>query len=524
MEPILSAAKALLKARGLILAAGLAALSCLPRTPSDAAGQGMPLDDKARYERSLEAKVSEVLLRLLGPNQAQVVVQATMDFTRTEKVDMISQAMENEAKDNIFKWDSSSAENQAVAEYLLPGFPSMVSGARPENTSYQKQMLFPATFVKKLVVTVILNKELPETESQAVRQVVSDMLSMDTARGDELSIIRTPFAPFWRTVWYTPESMELVFKYGILTLMGIVGMVVVAVGFLKLAGAMNTMAKAQQGHQITMDLGNNLGGAAGAAGAPEGGAPTLALPGERPPGREGGGKAGEEEGKIVFDVQPDKVPFLVKMMAGEDPANVALVAGHLPEEVRGEFLKRLPPAFASDVIINMAAIRFVEPEVISTLKDELERRLAGAVGGIDGVLSAIGSVNLRAKRAMLDDLQQKQPELAAEVRRRVLLPDNLGRFSEKDFSLLLGAVKVEEWATAMPDLPEAVVSKIKGQMAEKTWQMVEQSMRYGAPSKEKTEEALEHILETAAAMIKDGKVGSPLEPAGPMIAGGAPAV
>ena len=181
---------------------------------------------------------------------------------------------------------------------------------------------------------------------------------------------------------------------------------------------------------------------------------------------------------------PDKVPFLVKMLAGEDPANVALVAGHLPEGIRGEFLKRLPSAFASDVIINMAAIRFVEPEVISTLKDELERRLAGAVGGIDGVLSAIGSVNLRAKRAMLDDLQQKQPELAAEVRRRVLLPDNLARFSEKDFSLLLGAVKVEEWATAMPDLPEAVVSKIKGQMAEKTWQMVEQSMRYGAPSKE----------------------------------------
>ncbi|MFA7009467.1 MAG: hypothetical protein WC204_11470, partial [Elusimicrobiales bacterium] len=39
-----------------------------------ASAQTLPLDDKARYERSLETKVEEVLFRLLGPNQAKVVV------------------------------------------------------------------------------------------------------------------------------------------------------------------------------------------------------------------------------------------------------------------------------------------------------------------------------------------------------------------------------------------------------------------------------------------------------------------
>jgi len=171
-----------------------------------------------------------LLLRLLGPNQAQVVVQASMDFTRTEKVDMTSkEAATTEAKKDMFKWDSASNENQMTAEYLLPGFPSVVSPSdKPENTTYQKQMLYPASFVKKLVVTVILNKELPDQEDQAVRDVVKEILSMDEARGDALVIVKTPFAPFWRTIWYTPESMGLVFKYGILTLMGIVAMMVVA--------------------------------------------------------------------------------------------------------------------------------------------------------------------------------------------------------------------------------------------------------------------------------------------------------
>lgn len=499
-----------MRTRGLAAACFLAFLCQLP-----ALGQNMPLDDKARYERSLEGKVDEVLMRLLGPNQAQVVVQATMDFTRTEKVDMTSKAAASEAKDNLFKWDSSSSENQMSAEYLLPGFPSVVGPtAKPENTTYQKQMLYPASFVKKLIVTVILNKDLEDKEAQAVKSVVSEILSMDVARGDELVIIKTPFAPFWRTVWYTPEAMGMVFKYGILTLMGIVAMIVVAIGFLKLAGAMNTMAKAQQGHQITMELGKNMG-------APGGGPPNgnLALGfGEAGQEQAGENAGGEDGGKVVFDIKVDKVPFLVKMMTGEDPANVALVADHLTQEVRNAFIKKLPPAFASDVIINMAKIRFIEPEIVSTLKDELERRLSGAVGGIDAVLDAIQNVNLRGKIGMLAELQQKQPDLAAEVRKHILLPDDLLLFSERDFSLVLGAVKVEEWATALGGMPEAVKQRLQATMAEKTWQMVEQSMRYGTPSPEKMDEAVERIMALTEGMVKEGKVPNPLEPAGTLIA------
>ncbi len=508
--------KALFKTRSKIAAACFLAFLCqLP-----ALGQNMPLDDKARYERSLEAKMNDVLMRLLGPNQAQVVVQATMDFTRTEKVDMTSQssAASTEAKDNLFKWDSSSAENQMSAEYLLPGFPSAVgAAAKPANTTYKKQMLYPDSFVKKLVVTVILNKNLDDKEAQAVKSVVTEILSMDTARGDELVIIKTPFAPFWRTVWYTPEAMGMVFKYVILTLMGIVAMVVVTIGFLKLAEAMNTMAKAQQGHQITMELDKNMGAPGG---TPPNGTLTL---GFSEPGQEQDAAAPEEGGKVVFDIKLDKVPFLVKMMTGEDPANVALVADHLTQEVRNEFIKKLTPAFASDVIINMSKIRFVEPEIISTLKDELERRLSGAVGGIDAVLSAIQNVNLKGKMGMLAELRQKQPDLAAEVRKHILLPEDLMLFSERDLSLILGAVKVEEWGTAMGGLPAAVKQKLQGQMAEKTWQMVEQSMKYGTPAQEKMDEAVEHLMALIKTMVKEGKVANPLEPATPLIADKSPA-
>lgn len=465
----------------------LLALFCLPARGLLA--QTLPFEDKAKYEKILEQKADEVLVKILGPNQAKVIVETTMDFSRTEKLEVSSKVAPD--TDNAFK------------DYLVPGFPAFGSTGT-ENKSYSREMLSPSAFVKKMSVSVILNRAIPDQEAANIRGVVSEILMLDVKRGDQLQVIKASFAPVWRTIWYTPEAISMVLKYVMLSLMGIIAMIVVAVGFLKLAGAMSTMAKVQQSHQITMELGKN-----GAPGGMETGLPVPGGPGGRAQAGEGE-DAPRAGGKIIFNIRLEQVPFLVNMMAGEDPSNVALVAGHLLREVQSEFLKKLPPPFASDVIMNMAKIRFVEPEIITTLQDELERRLSGAVGGIDGALNAIESVNLRAKRSMLAELGQKHPELASEVRRHILLPDDLALLAEKDLSLMVSAIKMEEWASALFELPEAVRQKIKGQMAEKTWQMIEQSMSYGTPSSEKTEEAVERIMLKTAELIKEGRIEDPL--------------
>lgn len=488
----------------------LAALALLSGLSGNCRAQSLPFEDKAKYEKALEQKVDDVLVRLLGPNQAKVVVEATMDFSRTEKLDVTSAGPSD--KENPFKWQGGGGDAQS-GDYLMPGFLSFSAGAN-ENKSYNRQMLYPSAFVKKMTVSIILNRDLPDLDAENIRRVVSEMMQLDVKRGDQLSVIKAPFAPLWRTIWYTPEAISMVLKYVMLALMGIIGMIVVAVGFLKLAGAMSTMAKVQQSHQITMDLGKG----AGPAGL-DGAQPALGGPAERPQAAGEPGMAGSDD-RVVFSVRPDQVPFLVNMMASEDPANVALVAGHLPSEVRTDFLRKLPPAFSSDVLIHMAKIRFVEPEIIATLKDELERRLSGAVGGLDGALEAIQSMTLKARIEMLEELGRKHPELASEVRRRVLLPDDIARFSERELSLLAGALKAEEWATALFELSDSVKEKLRAQMADKTWAMIEQSMSYGSPSREKAEEALERVMAAAAAFIKEGKIINPVDSKPPLLESG----
>ena len=485
------------------------ALCCLAGA---ARAQALPLDDKARYEKALEQKVDEVLLRLLGRSQAKVGVEAAMDFSRTEKVDVTT--AEGAGKGGAFKWQSAATGGgQPMNDMLLPGFPSLVGG-EPENKTYQKQFLFPSSFVKRLNVSVIINRNLSEAEAQNVRSVVSEVLGLDQGRGDSLAVIRTPFAPFWKTIWYSPEALNMVFKYGILSIIGIISMIVVAIGFLKLAGAMNTMARAQQSHQITMDLGRGaMGGGAGGG---------LQLPGLGGESLEAGGekKAAQGVGEFspaaedgLFNVRPEQVDFLVGLMSGEDPGNIALVAGHLAEDVKSDFLRKLPREVSADVVASLAQMRFVEPEVISTIREELERRLSGAFGGVGKAVAALEKASLRDRKSLYESLASRHPDLAGEVRPRIFLADDLAAFGEKDMSIIATAVKIEDWATALPGLPPVMREKLKSQLTEKAWAMLEQTMKYGSPSAAKVDAAVETVAAAVMGLVSQGRVASPVKAA-----------
>ena len=145
----------MLKLFGRLASISAFAFLCLLARPAVVHGQGMPLDDKARYERSLEVKVEDILTRLLGPNQAKVVVQAGTDYTTTEKLNMVSAPSAGKAGGK-FKWDGDSEENKMTADYLLPGFPNLdKEKSAPGAASYSKQMSYADSFIKKLVVTIV---------------------------------------------------------------------------------------------------------------------------------------------------------------------------------------------------------------------------------------------------------------------------------------------------------------------------------------------------------------------------------
>ena len=248
--------------------AALAALAAVILWAFPAKAQNLPLEDKARFENALQERVEGVLIRILGPNRSKVIVDATLDFTRIEKFETKGGTVTVRSVKSVpYLW-AAQAGMATEAPELLPAVPLLSgAGGTPETQgpqSYQRENSYPTNFVRRLGVTLILDRNVSPAQADEIRNIVSDLLGLSPDRGDALTIVRTTFAPVYKTIWYAPETAGMIIKYLLVSLMSLVTLMVVAICFLRLAGAMSTMARAQT-QQLTMEMRNVGGGGGGRA-------------------------------------------------------------------------------------------------------------------------------------------------------------------------------------------------------------------------------------------------------------------
>lgn len=490
------------------LAGLLLGLLCAPlraqQNTSGPALPGIPLDDKARYDRFLEDKADSVLVKMLGPNRAKVVVDATLDFTRTEKFQILKDEKEDEEGNATFAWQGTT-KGKAQKE-LLPGIPVEAGpGDKPAALppqSYERQFSFPPSFVKKLAVTIVLDRKVTAEQAETVERIVSELLDISQDRGDALTVIRASFAPAWRTIWYSQDSFSMVLKYAILVLMTLSTLIVVGMCFLRLARAIDNMAKAQS-QQYALDVGmkSALEEQAGAGeekpGEPEA-VPALPAP-----------EDGDEE-VLRIKVKEEQLPTLLEMLRSEDAENVALVSAYLEPAIRARFLKSLSLRQQAEILLQMSSVRFVDPELVYKIKSEIEQRLANAVGGLTRVYALIEAATPAQQAELLKEIEGRDPALYKSVRSRVLLFEDLVRLDANGWSLLISRTSINDWASALREGSPALREAVQGQVLPQTWIILEQLMEGGGATPEKVAKAQADLLEEARKLIAEGRVQSPV--------------
>ncbi|MDE2313910.1 MAG: hypothetical protein KGL04_07035, partial [Elusimicrobia bacterium] len=477
---------------------------CLLLLPAAAGlrAQTLPLNEKAAFEQTLDQRADAILLKILGPNRSNVMVDADIDFTRIEKVETKSGAGPNPAE--TYLWDSGRQDSGGASD-LLPGVPAQAGAqeaALPQ--SYERENTFPANFVKRLHVTLVLDYAVPETLVPEIENVISNVLNLSPQRGDTLTLVRAKFAPLWKTIWYSPQTASMLIKYILLSLLSLITLTVVALCFLKLAKAMDDMARAQM-QQITMDF---RGPNAGAAESLPGPADDLAELEKEEPQRLGISQMGADISSepVIFNVRAEQLEVLADMVKDEDPGNIAILAHHLPPELLQRFLKALPPEVTSRVMTSLFHPRFVEPEMIMSLKDEVERRLAGTIGGPQRVVEMVQAAGIARRAEMLEDLAKHDPTLAEQIRGRIFLLEDIKNLGHEEWSHLLSRVRLDEMAAALSQGPQSVKDALKENVTAGTWRVIEETAARYASDAAARKNAQIKLEEEVAKLIEEGLI------------------
>ncbi|MEI7482080.1 MAG: FliG C-terminal domain-containing protein [Elusimicrobiota bacterium] len=474
----------------LFICAALAPSLCRP------AQMMSPFEEKLRYERALEQKGDEILVKVLGPNQARVSVEATL------KIEENLDPNRAQAPQSQFAWLNAAQKNEKMKE-LLPGFTAAVTLPamnEDEARSYSYN-------VAKLSVNIIAGVELTQDKITNISDLVERVLGLDMKRGDTIDLVKTQFAPIWKAIWYSPEYMGLFIRYGMVALVIIISFMIIGLGIMRMAGAMSDVARAQD---VSIGFGGEGGG-----GGPGG---TLAVTGQEGEAQEKKDEikevVAEEAERLVFNVKREQIPLLTGMLQKEDPENISLVVYHLPDEIRGELLANLGKELASQVILHLAKVRFIDRDVITEIKEELERRLDSAVGGMDKAVKMIAPMPYSGKKDMLKQFAMHDPALAAEIRSVFIFDEDLLSLSEKDMGIVSTSIQVMQWAEVFPALPHELQEKIKKQLSAKSLQMIEQTMKYSVTNPRKQDEAMDKFMEVIAGLVKDGRIAKPAADSG----------
>lgn len=205
--------------------------------------------------------------------------------------------------------------------------------------------------------------------------------------------------------------------------------------------------------------------------------------------------------EFLDDAEPGQV---VALLDGELPQTIALVLAHVRPQQASIVLAGLDLDVRADVAQAIATMGTATPEAVGIVSATMKVR-AGAVvaprdqievvGGIQPLVEIINRSDSATERALLDGLDARDPELAEEVRSRMLTFEDIVKLESRDIQQVLRGIDAAVLATAMKGAPPAVTAVIRGNVSARNAELLDDELQSMGPvRKSQVEEARAEVV------------------------------
>ena len=168
----------------------------------------------------------------------------------------------------------------------------------------------------------------------------------------------------------------------------------------------------------------------------------------------GSERAAEIQSKLGSIGRPKPFKFLERVptdtladfLSAEHPQMIALVLMHLDVDYGAALLTLLPAELQADTLVRVVSLDAPAPEAIELTEAIIQRRLAGALGpgaeamalqGTEQLIEVLRHVDVASQRVILDGISGINPELAAELGRRMLTFEDLALLDDRSLQLVI---------------------------------------------------------------------------------------
>lgn len=205
---------------------------------------------------------------------------------------------------------------------------------------------------------------------------------------------------------------------------------------------------------------------------------------------------------------------LANFLIHEHPQTVSVILAHLEPEKKGEVLKRLPEALQAEVVLRMANLDHVAPELIKEVDRVLKDELANlgtveqaALGGVQPVAEMLNVMDKNTEKAIMSRIEERDPILAEEIRKLMFVFEDIIKIDDKGIQTLLKEVPNEKLLLALKTANEEIRNKIFKNISQRAAQMLKDDLSNMGPSRlSDVETAQVEIVNVARRLEGEGKI------------------
>ncbi len=205
---------------------------------------------------------------------------------------------------------------------------------------------------------------------------------------------------------------------------------------------------------------------------------------------------------------------ILSFIQGEHPQTIALILSYLDPSQAAMILSGLSPNLQAEVAKRIARMDRITPEVLREVERVLERKLSTVMGqdftmagGIDAVVSLINSADRTTERNIMEYLEENDPELAEEIKKRLFVFEDILRLDDRALQRIMREVDMKDLSLALKGATEELKAKFFKNMSKRAAEMLKEDMDYMGPVRVKdVEEAQQKVVNVVRGLEEQGEI------------------
>ncbi len=234
-----------------------------------------------------------------------------------------------------------------------------------------------------------------------------------------------------------------------------------------------------------------------------------------------------EKGKQLYEeikkeVGPETFKKLKKLdpktianfLTNEHPQTIAIILVHLEAELSGQVLQLLPEKVRSEVLLRIALLDKVDPDVVKEISDALEEELkavGGAlgkkIGGAEKAAEILSHAGRELEDELLTEIEDENSALAEEIRKYLFTFEDFLKVDDFAIQTLLREISTDDLKIALKGASSEIREKFLRNMSKRAADLIKEELEIMGPVRiTEVEKAQMNIIRIAKKLEQEGKI------------------